>query len=76
MVEISVADNGVGMEANLVSKLFEISEQTSTKGTNNEEGTGLGLLLCKEFMDIHNGVIDVESKPGKGSVFKCLFPLN
>lgn len=76
MVEISVADNGVGMEANLVSKLFKISEQTSTKGTNNEEGTGLGLLLCKEFMDIHNGVIDVESKPGKGSVFKCLFPHN
>jgi signal transduction histidine kinase len=76
LVELSVADNGVGMTAELASKLFVFSRQTSTKGTNNEEGTGLGLLLCKEFMDIHNGVIDVDSKPGKGSVFKCLFPVS
>jgi signal transduction histidine kinase len=74
--EILVADNGVGMEANRLSKLFKISENTSTMGTENEAGTGLGLLLSKEFVDLHKGKISVTSKPGEGSVFKCLFPLN
>jgi signal transduction histidine kinase len=74
--ELSVIDNGVGMELSKLSRLFKISENISTSGTANEEGTGLGLLLCKEFMDIHNGKIVVSSKPDEGSVFKCLFPLN
>ncbi len=74
--ELSVADNGVGMEPGKLSKLFKISENISTSGTSNEVGTGLGLLLCKEFMDIHNGNIHVTSKLDEGSVFTCLFPLN
>ncbi|PRY98222.1 signal transduction histidine kinase [Marinilabilia salmonicolor] len=74
--ELSVADNGVGMEPYKLSKLFKISENISTSGTSNEVGTGLGLLLCKEFMDIHYGQIHVTSKPGEGSIFTCLFPLN
>ncbi len=75
-IEVSVTDNGVGMESDQLAKLFKISEHISTRGTENEEGTGLGLLLCKEFMDIHKGFLSVTSKLGEGSVFKCLFPLN
>lgn len=73
--ELSVADNGVGMEPDKLSKLFKISENISTSGTSHEVGTGLGLLLCKEFMDIHNGNIQVTSKPDEGSIFTCLFPI-
>ena len=73
--EISIADNGVGMSQENLSKLFTINETMSTKGTDNEKGTGLGLLLCKEFVELHNGAIDVESEPNKGSVFRCRFPL-
>ncbi|ASB50570.1 sensor histidine kinase [Alkalitalea saponilacus] len=75
-VLLSVADNGIGMNKSQLSGLFRISDNTSTKGTENEAGTGLGLLLCKEFIDIHNGIICVKSKPGEGSVFQCFFPLN
>ena len=48
----------------------------STRGTDNEKGTGLGLLLCKEFAEKHNGKIWVESEEGKGSTFKLLLPLD
>ncbi len=74
-VEVSVMDNGMGMDEQKLLSLFKIAENSSLRGTENEEGTGLGLLMCKEFMDIHNGVIYVTSKPREGSTFKCLFPL-
>ncbi|WP_165921809.1 sensor histidine kinase [Natronoflexus pectinivorans] len=73
-VEIRVIDNGIGMSQNQLSELFTISKNISTKGTENEEGTGLGLLLCKEFMDEHNGEIHVKSSLSAGSCFTCLFP--
>ena len=74
-VTISVSDNGVGIPSDNLSKLFDISEVLSTKGTDGESGTGLGLLLCKEFVEKHNGKIWVESESGKGSVFKFTLPL-
>ena len=73
-IEITISDNGIGISRNVVSKLFDISHKISTKGTANEKGTGLGLLLCKEFIEKHNGKIWVESKLGKGSDFKFTIP--
>jgi len=67
--EITVEDTGVGISEQIQLKMFEIGESTSTKGTENEEGTGLGLILCKDFVEKHGGKIWVESKEGKGSSF-------
>ncbi|WP_462318158.1 sensor histidine kinase [Marinilabilia sp.] len=72
--ELAICDNGIGMSKDQVHQLFTIRKTPSSKGTNNEEGSGLGLLLCKEFMDVHKGVLKVESEPNTGSCFKCLFP--
>jgi two-component system, sensor histidine kinase and response regulator len=72
---IIVSDNGVGIDEKTQSKLF-ISQQTySTKGTASEKGTGLGLLLCMNFVENHGGKIWVESEVGKGSDFKFTMPL-
>jgi signal transduction histidine kinase len=75
-VTISVSDNGIGIAPEFVSKLFDIKHKHSSKGTANEKGTGLGLLLCKEFVEKHGGKIWVESELGKGSVFAFTLPLN
>jgi len=66
---ISVIDNGIGIEPERIQNLFHINKSISTPGTNNEQGTGLGLILCKEFVEKHSGKIWAESKPGKGTVF-------
>ncbi len=66
---VAVSDNGVGIEKDAIAKLFRIEENLSTRGTQNERGTGLGLILCKEFIEKHGGKIWVESEPGKGSKF-------
>lgn len=65
----SVKDNGIGMSKKLIDSLFRIDIKTSREGTNGEPSTGLGLLLCKEFIDRHNGRIWVESVEGKGTNF-------
>ncbi|WP_338358629.1 CHASE domain-containing sensor histidine kinase [Yeosuana marina] len=70
IVTIIVSDNGVGINPDTSSKLFDITCKITTEGTENEKGTGLGLLLCKEFVEKHGGKIWVESKFGKGSSFK------
>ena len=75
-IEIIVKDSGLGISKDVQSKLFDISENISTKGTNNETGTGLGLILCKEFVEKHGGEIKVESQTGKGSNFIFTLPLN
>ena len=75
-IEISVSDNGIGMSKETIAKLFRIDANLSTRGTENEKGTGLGLFLCKEFAEKHNGNIWVESEEGKGSTFKFLLPLD
>jgi signal transduction histidine kinase len=73
-VTISVSDNGIGIKAENKIKLFDISQVISTTGTASETGTGLGLLICKEFVDKHGGKIWVESESGKGSDFKFTLP--
>ena len=75
-VTISVSDNGVGIAPDDLTKLFDISEVLTTKGTAKETGTGLGLLICKEFVEKHGGKIWVESEVGKGSDFKFTLPYN
>ena len=72
---ISVADNGVGINQVSIDKLFRIEETYSTLGTQKEKGSGLGLLLCKEFVEKHGGRIWVESEVGKGSTFLFTIPL-
>ena len=73
-VEISVSDSGIGMTKETSAKLFRIDANLSICGTENEKGTGLGLFLCKEFVEKHGGKIWVESEYGKGSVFKLVLP--
>lgn len=67
--KITVADNGVGMDQETQKSLFHIDTTVTTTGTANEKGTGLGLIICKEFIEKHGGRIRVESEPGKGSKF-------
>jgi signal transduction histidine kinase len=67
--KISIKDNGIGMSEEEVSRLFHIKTHFTKQGTGREKGTGLGLLLCKEFIENHNGKIWVESSIGKGSTF-------
>jgi len=74
MVEISVTDTGVGIPDNDVKRLFKIDEKVSSKGTEGETSTGLGLLLCKEFVEKHGGKIWVESKINNGSRFYFTTP--
>lgn len=73
-VTISVADTGVGMTEEQVNRLFRIDTSTTTLGTNNEQGTGLGLILVYDFVTRQGGSITVESKLGVGSTFKVTFP--
>jgi two-component system, sensor histidine kinase and response regulator len=72
-VEIYVKDTGVGMKPETVKELFGNNFYT-TKGTANETGTGLGLLLCRDFLQQNNGSIHVSSEPGKGSTFSFTLP--
>jgi len=71
---ISVIDNGVGISKERIDKIFKIGEAYSTQGTKKEKGTGLGLILCKEFVERHGGNIWVESKEGIGSTFYFTLP--
>ena len=74
-VEICVKDTGIGMSEPTRNDLFRLDVNHSTKGTDDEKGTGLGLLLIKEFVQKHHGKIWVESEQGKGSAFKFMLPL-
>ena len=68
-VKICVSDTGVGMNEEVRKNLFRLDATHSTVGTDNEAGTGLGLILCKEFVERHGGKIWAESELGKGSKF-------
>jgi len=72
--EISVMDTGVGIAQENIKKLFRVDVHHSTTGTSEEQGSGLGLILCKEFVEKHNGKIWVESEINKGSTFKFTIP--
>lgn len=73
-VQVAVSDNGVGITGERLDQLFRIDKNVSTMGTANEKGTGLGLILCKEFVEKHGGKIWVESQVGKGSAFIFTLP--
>ncbi len=73
-VEIHVNDNGVGIEAENIPRLFSAENNISTPGTGGERGTGLGLMLCKELIEKQGGKIWVESELEKGSTFKFALP--
>lgn len=72
--KLSIKDNGIGMDTNTIDYLFDAKANSSKQGTNNEVGTGLGLLLCNDFAKLINGKLTAESKPGEGSCF-CLYML-
>lgn len=73
---VIVADNGIGIQKERIDRLFTVIDNYSTPGTRNEKGTGLGLILCKEFIEKHHGNIWVESKLGIGSSFGFSLPLS
>jgi signal transduction histidine kinase len=75
-ITISVSDNGIGIKSENISKLFNISQVFTTKGTAKETGTGLGLLICKDFVEKHGGKLWVESEVRKGSNFRFTLPIN
>ncbi len=68
-IEIFVEDNGVGIEAEELDGIFRLDKDYASRGTNDEPGTGLGLVICKEFIEKNNGKMTVTSKTGKGSRF-------
>jgi signal transduction histidine kinase len=74
LVTVSVSDTGIGMNATTIKKIFEIGNKTKTYGTADEPGTGLGLILCKEFVEKNGGKIWVESTEGIGSTFFFTVP--
>ncbi|MCF8266967.1 MAG: hybrid sensor histidine kinase/response regulator [Ignavibacteriales bacterium] len=71
---VSVIDSGIGIEPAKLKKLFVEKERDTSPGTQNEKGTGLGLILCKEFVEQHGGEISVNSAPGYGSTFSFTIP--
>lgn len=73
-VRVIVADYGIGMPVEVLDNLFHIDQKMIGLGTNNETGTGLGLVLCKDFIEKHSGNIHVESTPGEGSKFIITLP--
>lgn len=75
-VVVAVRDTGIGMSKEVIEKIFQIDSRYTTKGTANEVGTGLGLVLVKEFIEKNHGILRVESQEGKGSTFIFTLPLH
>ncbi len=75
-VELSVSDTGIGMNPEVVESLFKIDKSSVRTGTAGETGTGLGLIICKEFIEKNGGSISVKSEEGKGSIFSISLPGN
>jgi two-component system, sensor histidine kinase and response regulator len=73
-MRFSIKDNGVGIKQDHLEKLFELQRNSRSVGTENETGTGLGLILCKEFVEKNNGKLSVESRHGQGSTFSFTLP--
>lgn len=76
MASFSVSDNGIGISEQSLKEIFAKKTGPIESGTNNEKGSGLGLMLCKEFIEQQGGTITVESKKGKGSIFTFTLPLH
>lgn len=75
VVELTIADTGIGMSQEMLSKLFRIDQKTLRPGTAGEKGTGLGLILCKEFVEKNQGSLQVESVEGQGTIFRLTLPM-
>lgn len=73
-IEVSVRDNGLGMTEQQLHNLFQPRHTLSFKGTAGERGAGLGLSLCKKFVEMNHGHIEVSSKEGEGSIFRVVLP--
>ncbi len=73
-LKLSITDKGIGIKKELLDNLFRIDKSTTTKGTLGEKGTGLGLILCKEFVEKNNGKLIIESKESEGSIFSIVLP--
>jgi signal transduction histidine kinase len=73
-VRVYIADTGIGISEQNIKKLFRIDEYFSTAGTAGEGGTGLGLIICKEFIEKNKGKLEIESKLGEGTTFAFLLP--
>jgi|GEM_PF-606117 len=74
-IKIQFKDSGIGMDKSLIDKLFRLDQKVSRAGTEGEVSSGIGLILCKNLVDKHNGSIDVKSAPGKGTTFTVNLPL-
>lgn len=74
-VSIAVTDTGIGMDADTIANLFKVGRTRSHNGTENENGTGLGLVLCKDFVEKHGGTISVVSERNVGTTFSFTLPL-
>lgn len=75
-IKVAVLDEGIGIEKERLDKLFKIEYSSTTPGTEKEQGTGLGLIICKELIELHKGKIWVESEVNKGSTFGFVIPIN
>ena len=73
-VEVAVSDTGVGMTREQAERLFRFDGSAVSEGTEGEHGTGLGLLICREFVNRHGGVLNIESEAGRGSIFRFMLP--
>ena len=74
LVEIIVQDSGIGMKKSMIENLFRLDVNTNRKGTDGELSTGLGLMICRDFIEKHGGKLQIESKVGKGSIFRFRLP--
>ena len=70
---LSITDSGIGMNAKIVENIFKLNVKTNRNGTENEPSSGLGLILCKEFIEKHGGKIWVESGENKGTTFSVSY---
>ena len=75
MVEISIIDTGIGMNKEMITNLFRLDANTNRKGTEGEYSTGLGLVICKDFIEKQGGKLLIESEEGKGSIFSFSLPI-
>ncbi len=73
-VGISIKDSGIGMSKEMIGNVFRLDMNTNRKGTDKEPSTGLGLIICKEFIEKHGGKFWIESEEGKGSTFYFTLP--
>ena len=75
-IQVIIEDNGLGIESYRIDKLFDVHQKFSSPGTEGEKGSGLGLVLCKEYIEKNGGEIWVESELGKGSKFFFTLPIS